>query len=55
MGHQSDLYADWNRCVFNVCLKDCSVQIVLMFNGSLSQSSGARVPNACLPTTLAQE
>ena len=53
--NQSNLYADWNRCVFNVCLKDCSVGIVLMFSGNLSQSSGARVPNACLPTTLAQE
>ena len=55
MGHKSNLYADWNRCVFNVCLKDCSVRIVLMFSGNLFQSSGVRVPNACLPTTLAQE
>ena len=35
MGHQSNLYADWNRCVFNVCLKDCSVGILLMFSGIL--------------------
>ena len=36
--NQSNLYADWNRCVFNVCLKDFSVGIVLMFSGNLFQS-----------------
>ena len=38
VGDQCSLYANWNRCVFNVCLKDCSVRIVLMFSSNLLQS-----------------
>ena len=47
VGHLCNLYADLNRCVFKVCLKDCSVRIVLIFSGNLFQSSEARIQNAC--------
>ena len=43
MGRQCNLYADWNWCFFNVCLKDWSVRIVLVLSVNLFQSSGARL------------
>ena len=28
VGYQCNLYAEWNRCVLNVCLNNCSVRFV---------------------------